>query len=140
MAYGAFKLVQAENRLKEYAFSFFIKIGCISPEKALSLMQLRVLGFGVTDAGIKYLFKYGFVRTDDDKMYLDIQKARYRIIRYIIGTWIGLFLMSVILYFLENSFSYHLVLTPITVILMILVFIPLMVYYAKPLKFLKLEQ
>ena len=137
MVVGSIKLMRAENRLKEYAFSFFIEIGCVAPEKALSLMQLKGIGFGVADAGIKYLFKYGFVRTPDDKMYLDVKLASHKISRMIIGMWLFLIIMDAILYLFTPSFVA--ILIPVITAIFIMVLIPWSIYAARPLSYLKLE-
>ncbi|TFG28674.1 hypothetical protein EU527_16985 [Candidatus Thorarchaeota archaeon] len=137
MAVQSIKMMQAENRLKEYAFSFFIEIGCLSPATSKSLIQLKALGFGVTDTGLRYLLKYGFVETQEGKMYLDIKRARYKIKRTIVGMALGLFIMSAIIYFIERSIFYGVIITPLLVIIFVFVLIPITVYYAKPLKYLK---
>ena len=133
MAVRSIRMMQAENRLKEYAFSFFIEIGCLSAVTSKSLMQLKALGFGVTDAGLKYLFKYGFVETQDGKMYLDVNLARRKIIRIIAAMWIIVLIIDAVMYISPGSgFMF-----PFFSVLMVLLLIPWSIYVAKPLKKLR---
>lgn len=136
MAIGAFRMMHAENRIREFAFVFFSELGCLSPERSMTFTQLRALGFGVTDAGLKYLLKNGVIETQDGKLYFDINTARRKIIRSIEITCILMVVVNVIIYMFVRSVGMHFISYIIGGISLV-VAVPILAYVALPLRKLK---
>ena len=140
MAYGAIKMMQAENRLKDYAFHFFIELGALGPATAMTYGHLKSLGFGATEAGLEKLQKNGVVKTEDGRLYLDIQIAKGKIKRSIAILWILVLATDIVFSFIISNVFFvqpisisFILLNPLALLLW-LVAIPISIYTLLPIR------
>jgi hypothetical protein len=123
MALGAFRMMHAENKIREFAYTFFSELGCLSPERSMPLAQLRALGFGVTE-------------TQDGRLYFDIDVARHKVIRSIVITWALVPLTFIVVYIFAESFGMSFI-AYFVLGLQILLTLPISAYVALPLRNMK---